>query len=252
MVESPTNTSTLVLLHGWGLNQQVWSQLLPQLPPQQPVLALNIPGFGGSQAPAPYQLELVLDQLASQIPQQSVLVGWSLGGLLALLLASRHPAKVKTLGLVASSPKFLKGHDWPGMEGAVMRQFAQSLQQDLAGTVERFLAIQAMGSSSARQDMKQLRQAVLSLPLPTAPSLEQGLHWLAELDAREQLAALPHKVFGLYGRLDSLVPAAVLPLLQQLRPDADWTLLDKASHAPFISHPDYFLSWVLKLLAVED
>lgn len=248
MVKSPLNTSTLVLLHGWGLNQQVWSQFLPLLPAGQPVLTLNIPGYGGSPAPEPYKLELVLEQLAAQIPPQSVLVGWSLGGLLAIELAARYPEKVSRLGLVASSPKFLKDAGWPGMDAAVMRQFAQSLQQDLATTVDRFLAIQAMGSSSARQDIKLLRQAVLSLPLPSAHSLNQGLTWLAELDARPLLQALPIAVSGLYGRLDSLVPAAVLAELQRLKPEADWTLLDKVSHAPFISHPDLFLSWVLKLL----
>ncbi len=108
--------------------------------------------------------------------------------------------------------------NWPGMESQVMLQFAGQLQQDLALTVERFLAIQAMGSSTARQDIKLLKQAVLSLPLPCALALQGGLELLATLDLRQEFAALPQPVFSILGRLDSLVPVAIAPLLQKLRP----------------------------------
>lgn len=235
----------LVLLHGWGLNHQVWSQLKLALPPEMEIHTPDLPGFGLSSCPAAYDMDSVLAQLAAQIPEQSTVIGWSLGGLLAIALASRYPNKVKKLGLIASSPCFMAKENWPGMESRVMQQFADQLQQDLALTVERFLAIQAMGSSTARQDIKLLKQAVLSLPLPSAVALQGGLELLATLDLRQEFASLCQPVFVILGRLDSLVPAAIAPLMKNLRPDLQIEILQKASHAPFISHQHEFISLLL-------
>lgn len=239
----------IVLLHGWGLNHQVWSQLQLALPTQLDIYTPDLPGFGLSPCPTTYDLDTVLAQLAAQIPAQSTVLGWSLGGLLAIALASRYPHKVKKLGLIASSPCFMATDNWPGMELAVMQQFAVQLQQDLAVTVERFLAIQAMGSSTARQDIKLLKQAVLSLPLPSALALQGALQLLQHLDLRQDFAALQQPVFAILGRLDSLVPAAIAALLQDLRPATQIELMQKASHAPFISHQQEFVSLLLPQLS---
>ncbi|MBU1617889.1 MAG: pimeloyl-ACP methyl ester esterase BioH [Gammaproteobacteria bacterium] len=232
----------LVLLHGWGLNHQVWSQLILALPTELDIHTPDLPGFGLSPCPVSYDIDSVLAQLADQIPDQSIVIGWSLGGLLAVALAGRYPHKVKKLGLIASSPCFMAKDNWPGMESRVMQQFAVQLQQDLALTVERFLAIQAMGSSTARQDIKLLKQAVLSVPLPSAFALQGGLELLASLDLRQEFAALTQSVFIILGRLDSLVPVTIAPLLQNLRPGLQLEIQQKASHAPFISHQEEFVS----------
>ncbi len=236
---------TLVLLHGWGLNRAVWQSLLPLLPLEQPVLCLDLPGFGDRQtAPTPYLLDALATQLLPEIPDNSLLVGWSLGGLVATQIAKIAPQKVKALALVASSPCFVARPQWPGMAPTVLAQFAAALQNDMAKTIERFLAIQAMGSDSARQDMKKLRDAVMSLPVPQSLAMAGGLTILANADLREDLASLNCPVSGCYGRLDSLVPVAMTALLAEIAPAMEITIFAKASHAPFISHPQEFMHWL--------
>lgn len=244
---------TLVLLHGWGLNHAIWQPVVEALAGQYPVLALDLPGYGlTTDSPEPYHLSALADQLADLVPAQSFVLGWSLGGLVATELALRHPDKVQSLALVASSPCFLQQSDWPGMNAQVMQQFAGALSANLALTVERFLAIQAMGSTTARQDIKQLKQAVLSLPLPEARVLAEGLNILASTDLRSALVTLNIPLYGCFGRLDSLVPVAVTELLSQLVPQARITVIAKASHAPFISHQAEFLAWLLDWLQTAD
>ena len=46
----------------------------------------------------------------------------------------------------------------------------------------------------------------------------------------------------IYGRLDSLVPKAAIPLLDERYPASRSLVLEKASHAPFISHPEPFIT----------
>lgn len=235
----------LVLLHGWGLNRAAWDGILPLFAVDQPVLCLDLPGFGDRQSvPEPYLLRAIAEQLLPDIPEQSLLVGWSLGGLVAQEIAAISPNKVKALALVASSPCFVASEQWPGMESTVLSQFAQALQTDVVKTIERFMAIQAMGSETARQDIKRLKESVLGLPLPQEAALIGGLAILANTDLRQQMTLLECPISACFGRLDALVPVGIAALITTLVPTAEITIFAKASHAPFISHPAEFMQWL--------
>ncbi|HBN90748.1 MAG: pimeloyl-[acyl-carrier protein] methyl ester esterase [Alteromonadaceae bacterium] len=242
---------TLVLLHGWGMNQGVWRSVTSQFEHKVSLLTPDLPGFGLSQQyPIPYQLNAVIELLAEQIPDDSYLCGWSLGGLLAISLAKRFPHKVKQLGLVAASPCFVADAHWPGMAEHVLQQFAQALSNNLTQTIERFLAIQAMGSSNAREDIKALRQAIMAYPA-AQPEAVVGALQLLKLDLRAEFAALTQPISGIFGRLDALVPADVVDALQLLNRNAQLSVIEHASHAPFISHPEAFNHWLSDWVGVK-
>ncbi len=243
---SVADKPTLVLLHGWGVNQGVWQSISQRLPADIQLLTPDLPGFGyARQVPEPYSLDKVCELLALQIPDGSAVCGWSLGGLVAQALAKRHPHKVSKLALVAASPCFLARADWPGMVPAVMQQFARALSDNLQQTIERFLAIQAMGSDSAKADTKALKQAILAYPQAQPQAVAAALELLADTDLRAEFTTLAIPLAGLYGRLDSLVPVQVVEQLQQWQPHGHFSVLPHASHAPFISHSDQFLSWLM-------
>lgn len=242
---------TLVLLHGWGMNQGVWRSVVSQFEHKVQLLTPDLPGFGlHQQYPVPYQLDAIVELLAVQIPDNSYLCGWSLGGLLATAIAKRFPHKVRQLGLVAASPCFVACAQWPGMAEQVLQQFAQALSNNLTQTIERFLAIQAMGSSSAREDIKMLRQAIMAYPA-AQPEAVVGALQLLKLDLRAEFSALTQPVSGIFGRLDALVPADVVKPLQLLNRNARLTVVEHASHAPFISHPDAFNLWLSDWVGVK-
>ncbi|MCH8537232.1 MAG: pimeloyl-ACP methyl ester esterase BioH [Alkalimonas sp.] len=236
---------SLVLLHGWGMNHAVWQQWLPLLEQHWAVKTPDLPGFGESgQYPEPYQLDAVCQQLETELPESSVLCGWSLGGLVALALAARHPKRVKALVLLAASPCFMSQAGWPGMAATMFQQFQQQLSQNINQTIQRFLAIQAMGSPSAREDIKCLRQAILQQPVPQQVALEGGLALLAGTDLRHELSQLKLPVFAGFGRLDTLVPVALTDALLTCQPKVLVHRFEHASHAPFISHPHETAAWL--------
>ncbi|MCO7191138.1 MULTISPECIES: pimeloyl-ACP methyl ester esterase BioH [unclassified Pseudoalteromonas] len=243
--------SEIVLLHGWGMNKQVWQLSAEQLQQAQalPVRAVNLPGFGGAAFPEHIStLDEVADDIAAQLNNNSVLVGWSLGGLVALNLAHRYPEKVAKLVLVASNPCFVEQPDWPGIKPKVLAGFKQALADDSAKTIERFLAIQAMGSEHARDDIKQLRQLLGQLPAPNSNALSLGLDALQSCDYRTEFGALSQPVFGLFGRLDALVPSDAIERMAALNPQFKAFTFSKASHAPFISHKDEFVTHLKSIL----
>ena len=99
-----------------------------------------------------------------------------------------------------------------------------------------------MGTESARQDARALKQAVLSLPMPDVEVLNGGLEILKTVDLREPLASLAVPHLRIYGYLDGLVPRKAVPLLDDLWPESQSLVVAKAAHAPFISHPGEFCS----------
>lgn len=232
-----------VLLHGWGISSVAWQLVLEPLEKNFDVIQIDLPGFGvnAHDCPAEYSLDELVDKIAPHIPKQAIVVGWSLGGMVATRLATRYSDRVAALCLVASSPCFVEQDNWPGINASVLSSFAQLLKDDSNTTIQRFLAIQAMGSEHARDDIKWLKKVVLRQAKADMVALRGGLELLQHTDLRQELAQLAIPVRGIYGRLDSLVPRKTIEPLSKLLSDFEYTILKKASHAPFISHKDEFI-----------
>ena len=237
----------LVLLHGWGLNAEVWHCISEELSSHFTLHLVDLPGFGRSQGFGAMTLEEMADRVLDQAPEKAIWLGWSLGGLVASQVALAHPGRVQALITVASSPCFNARDGWPGIKPDVLAGFQQQLSEDFHRTVERFLALQTMGTETARQDARALKKTVLALPMPPVDVLNGGLEILKTVDLRESLTSLTVPFLRLYGYLDGLVPRKVVPLLDALWPESESLIFAKAAHAPFISHPDAFCQALVAL-----
>lgn len=242
-----TGNCHLVLLHGWGLNAEVWRCVSEELASHFTLHLVDLPGYGRSSGYGAMTLAEMANEVLDAAPQNAIWLGWSLGGLVASQIALTHPERVQALVTVASSPCFSAHDAWPGIKPEVLTGFQQQLSADFQRTVERFLALQTMGTETARQDARALKQTVLSLPMPDVAVLNGGLEILRTVDLRESLAslALPH--LRIYGYLDGLVPRKVVPLLDTLWPESESLVVAKAAHAPFISHPEEVVSALVAL-----
>ncbi|MDP2561956.1 pimeloyl-ACP methyl ester esterase BioH [Psychrobium sp. 1_MG-2023] len=245
-VEVSGQGPALVLIHGWGLNGAVWHHIVDTLALHFEVHVVDLPGFGHSnQVPVKTQLSCWVDMIAKQIDKPAIWLGWSLGGLVATQAATRYPQLVSKLVTVASSPKFVADADWHGIKPDVLNMFQSQLKTDFAVTLERFLAIQAMGSESAKQDIKNLKSILQQRPLPNESALKIGLDLLDSVDLREQLTDIKQPFLRMYGRLDSLVSHRAIKAIDQLAPQSEKVVFQKASHAPFISHHQDFIEELL-------
>lgn len=237
----------LVFLHGWGVNSGVWEPLIDCLKDRFCITTIDLPGYGLNQQNMPenYDLKSIAQLIAPYISDNSTLIGWSLGGLVAQQIALDFPEKLNQLVLICSSPKFAKdsdwsSHGWPGIDPKVLDFFMQQLATDFNKTLDRFLAIQAMGSPCARQDVKTIKRAVQAHPAPAKDALVAGLEMLNSVDLRAQIKSLhlPCRLF--LGRLDTLVPEDLKIAFELLAPQIEVEVLPNVSHAPFISAPQDF------------
>lgn len=243
----------IVLLHGWGLNAEVWRYIAQRWASHFRLHLVDLPGYGRSRDFGALTLSEMTAAVLAQAPEKAVWVGWSLGGLVASQAALSAPQRVEALITVASSPCFAARDDsWPGIRPDVLHGFQQQLSEDFQHTVERFLALQTLGSESARQDAKLLKSMVLDLPISPVEVLNSGLEILNHQDLRAEMRGLTLPFLRIYGALDGLVPRKIIPLLDVLWPGSQSVKIDKASHAPFISHPDAFSAAVLDFLREQN
>ncbi|MCJ2378870.1 pimeloyl-ACP methyl ester esterase BioH [Vibrio sp. ZSDZ34] len=239
----------LVLVHGWGMNGAVWEACSQQLQKHFTVHIVDLPGYGFSHSVAVDSLSMMSDALLEGAPQSAIWLGWSLGGVIATYIAMQHPERVNTLITLASSPKFSQGAGWKGIKPRVLNDFRTQLSDNFALTIERFMALQAMGSATARQDTKRLKKAVLSRPSPNPEALELGLEWLAQVDLRSDLLKVSMPFHRWYGRLDGLVPLTISSQLAEEHPQSEGYVFAQSSHAPFITEANLFVE---KIIALRD
>ncbi len=230
----------LVLVHGWGMNGAVWQQTVNALSAYFTVHVVDLPGYGHSADTHADNLDEIAQLVLQSAPENAIWVGWSLGGIISTHIALNYPERVSKLITVASSPKFAAERPWRGIKPEVLTAFTEQLMQDFQMTIERFMALQAMGSPTARQDVKTLKKAVLSRPLPNQESLLLGLDLLATIDLRQELARLKMPFLRLYGRLDGLVPVRVATELEKIVPDSGHYVFSGSSHAPFMTELELF------------
>jgi pimeloyl-ACP methyl ester carboxylesterase len=98
--------TTIVLIHGFGEHLLTWRSVVDPLAADYRVIALDLPGFGGSDKPeGPYTLTAMSDRVSDFLVRYArpptVVVGHSMGGAIAADVAIRYPALVQALVLIA-------------------------------------------------------------------------------------------------------------------------------------------------------
>jgi pimeloyl-[acyl-carrier protein] methyl ester esterase len=228
----------LVLLHGWGMNLRVFDELVTVLAPHHRLTVIDLPGHGASPWNAHFTQSQWLAGVAKLLPPAATLVGWSLGGQLALQLASQPALAVRRLVLIATSPRFLQSTDWPaGLPAATLRGFAAQLERDAPRTIAEFLELQVRGSVDAAAVRTSLQQALQRHGVAHADALRAGLELLEHNDLRELARATNVPTLLIAGQYDRVTPPQAAQALLRLLPQAQLLQVPRAGHAPFLSHP---------------
>ncbi len=158
---------TIVFLHGWAMTPAVWAPVIAHLPGRR-WIAPALPGHAGAPAAAGAELAHWVEPLIRALPPATILVGWSLGALLALELAHRAPQHVTGLVLVGGSARFVADDSavadgWPGLAAETVAAFRAGFADDPHATLKRFLALQCLGEPDRRATQALLGAALTPL-----------------------------------------------------------------------------------------
>ena len=245
-VRAGTGDTTLLLLHGYGESLTTWRSVFDPLARNARVVAIDLPGFGGSAKPdVPYSLPAMTARLSSFVDRwlsgTVVVVGHSMGGELAASLALARPDRIKLVVLIAPAGYRI------GLGG-----IAGSMTPTKARTIGRYLALRsfitpihdpgwlAEPDSSARYD----QTSDTSYSKAAARVLEE-FDFVA---LRDRFAELTQPTLLIWGGLDPVVPFSVGDTLSRTIPCVSYLPLPKAFHRPQAEIPDTVIAAIRRFL----
>jgi len=245
----------LVLLHGWSLNLRVWERLTRHLAARFRVIAIDLPGHGHSdwdpKAASPAAQAWRVHETLAPLTERYMLLGWSLGGQLAIDLAAAMPAGIERLALVATTPRFLAAPGWRcGSPRPRLSRLIHRLHVEGGLAVRDFLALQVRGSApaTAARALALLTEAVHTHGAAQLDALVSGLARLRDSDLRRALPQLSMPALVIAGQRDRVIRPAAGRALAAALPHASYVEIAGAAHAPFLSHPVQFLKHLTTFL----
>ena len=241
----------LVLLHGWAVHSGIWGGLVDRLAGEYRVSLVDLPGHGANRHTAlSDNLPELTDLVLSHLPP-AVWIGWSLGGLVTLAAALRQPRRVQKAVLVAATPSFSKRPGWDcGVHSAAQQAFSEGLENDTEETMKQFW-LQCFGGGWAVRAMRSLGKSSVSDGLPAKSDLNAGLQLLYQNDLRAELETCEVPALFVGGTRDRTILPESFTRAADLMPNAQAQLINGAGHAPFITHPDSFLTIIRGFLQGE-
>ena len=220
----------LVLLHGGLGAGEIFEPILPALSADRRVVAVDLPGHGGSPDPGrPLRAELLADDVAALIKEPVDLMGYSLGGMTALRFAIQYPALVRRLVLVSVAARRSGNHpEVLAAMDAMAPEFAEPMKQSPNYALYERLA--------PKDDWALLVER-------TAEALKVDYDWTAEV------AEIAAPTLLVYADQDSITPAHIVEfygLLGGGLRDANWDgsqrVTNQLAILPGATHYDIYRS----------
>lgn len=223
-----------VLINPLGTDYRIWDPLLPHLPPRLATVRYDQRGHGGSgDGSPPYAMADHIADLSALIDAlgvpRVVLVGLSIGGMIAIGYAARNPGRVAALALIGSAHKIGTPQVWSdridlvGRDGlaavadlTMERWFSPDFRRDRHGEVARW------------RDMVRSGRAAGYLGSCAA---------LRDADLADDARAIRAPTLALVGSLDPTVPPETAATTVELIPGARLMRLDGLAHIPTVEAP---------------
>ncbi len=241
--------ASLVFLHGIGGRASAWA------PIQQACadagyssLAWDMPGYGDSSRIEPYTFDGLADALAALMDahrlEKAVLVGHSLGGMVALQMWARHPERVAALVLAASSPAF--GHGSGDFQQAFISQRLAPIEagQSMADVAEGLVPTMVAPGF----DGPGLMHAKACMSSVTPAAYKAALSALVQFEQRAALPTITVPTLCIAGEHDRTAAPTVVQRMAEKIPNAQYLCLSGVGHLLTFEQPDSFTAALLAFL----
>ncbi|MBP0132752.1 MAG: alpha/beta fold hydrolase, partial [Nitrosospira sp.] len=193
-------------------------------------------------------LQCMVEKVAEVLPDDCTVCGWSLGGQVSVELALQLPQRVKKLMLVSTTPCFIKRKDWRwGMEEEMLQLFMKNLNRDYVTTLDRFLSLQVKGSIDTTAVLEKLRASFSHDRKLNETSLQAGLQILLTTDLRNKIEKISQPVVLMHGENDIITHPSAARWMHQQLPSSELVMVPSCGHAPFLSHPDNFITKLIQM-----
>lgn len=220
-----------IFLHGWGVTNKVWQQFATKFSSFDNILTPSFYAIARKSKDTGF--ESLAETLSKTIKKDSVLIAWSIGGLVALRLL-RMTTKIRAAIFIASTPCFVNRKDWQHViKRNDLIQLKKRFTSDMLGTLNYFAGLVAYGDINSLQTKKYIQQYLVEEKQNEILSF--WLTALDENDQRNQFAELEIPSCIILGQNDVLIKPQIKDQVEALNTNIDCEIIKNCGHAPFIS-----------------
>jgi len=240
----------LLMIHGWGVNSKIWISLVDELKLFATVYVVDLPGMGGSRSISPYTLNNIAKEIKANVSiKKCNILGWSLGGQVAMYLAIKMPEFVEKLILISTTPCFVEKKDWPyGVNKQFFLNFEIEAKKNLNDTLMKFFLIQTRGINDSKKMMRFLKNEFIELRDENKSGMHSALNVLKETDLRNDVKKINKHTLIITGDKDRLTNIKASIWLNETIKGAKLKEIKGANHIPFLSHKETMTVSVKKFL----
>src|SRR5579875_1480586 len=213
----------VLFVHGWTCNRTFWERQVVGLRDRFTAITVDLRAHG--------------------VPRIAI-VGWSLGGMVALELARRLGARVSALGLVGTTAGGLGDPANPLAQPQARAELAPRIAADFRGFIREFAPSLFKAGAASPLLPWALAQTQKTAPHVAAACFES----VFDFDARPFLGDLRVPTAVLHGRADALFPLAHAEHLAAHIPGARLVVFEESGHAPHLEEPEAFNAALATLL----
>ncbi|MBX9583939.1 MAG: alpha/beta hydrolase [Gemmataceae bacterium] len=249
MPPAPDALPTLVLIHGFPLDRDMWRPQVAALSGAARVVAVDLPGFGGSE-PKPFTMDSAADHVAARLdaegaPGRVVVGGLSMGGYVAMAFARRHPGRLA--GLILADTRAAPDDD-AGKKGRD-EMIALARETGTAGVVEKMLPmLLAEATRAGRPEVvEEVRRIARRQPPEAVVAALEALR--DRPDAAPGLGGVSVPTLVLVGEHDPLTPLTMAEAIGARVYGSEVVTIPGAGHLSNLENPDAFNAAVLAFLA---
>jgi 3-oxoadipate enol-lactonase len=224
----------LVFINSLGTDLRIWDQLVPHFVAHFPVVRYDMRGHGLSDAPpAPYTIRDHANDLAGLLAylqvNEVILIGISVGGMIALDYAVHHPQTVEALILSDTAAKIGTAAYWNERIDAI-RERGMTQMADVI--LPRWFAPQFAEQRPA--DYQGYHNMLARTPLAGYTGTCAAIR---DADLREQVGAIQAPALVLCGAEDGATSPDLVHGLAQALPHGRFQLVEAAGHLPCVEQP---------------
>lgn len=217
-------------MHGIGGNTKSFEPQLQYFEGKQKIIAWDMPAYGESTALSEMTFEALADAAITALDelglQQVVFVGQSIGGMVALEIAHRHPERVAALVLVGTTPSF-GGRDESFKDDFLKARLAPldagKTMQDLA---PKFVP-QIVGSKASEAV---IAAATASMAAVSIAAYRSTIECLVTFNRRDALATMQMPCLLIAGDEDKNAPARTMQKMADTLPSSQYHCLEGVGH----------------------
>ncbi|MGH7641367.1 MAG: alpha/beta fold hydrolase, partial [Candidatus Dormibacteria bacterium] len=245
LVDGPEGAPPLVLLNSLGTTTELWAGQMAAFSRFFRVVRYDHPGHGGS---GPAAGGISIDTLGAELLRlldhlgigRASFCGLSLGAMVALTVAARHPERVERLVAASTVARMPQAGYWRGRAARVREEGLEPLAAQL---LERWFSAGYLQSQPPL--LADLRHRLLGVD---RSSYAAACEALETFDLTPELALIQAPTLVLAGAGDLATPAELALALQQGIPGAELLVLARAGHLANVERPQEFSEAALRHL----